>query len=355
MNLLIFILFLVVGFWGSERNIHNKKTPTWFKLFFMCLFILCGMSRIGHSKEFSDLTYYIDYFENDVSTYFEPGYLLLTEFVKKVFGQAGKYLVLVVGVFISLCLCFSYRILEKGNQYETSRKEFFFIFTFLFLVYWGLAFEAERIRIGLATSLLILSTSLAFGRYGYWSYIPSVFAIFFQYTTIIYLPIVWLIQKEFSLPSKQIYYTWLVILLIFDFLVINFNVFNSLFIFEYINLIDFEQISHYQNYDELSQGSYSLQYFWYHLAPLFFLIGDFKDKQFNKGVLLYFIGLTLSSFMQTITGGHRVADMLEIMIVFPLTYSLINNKVKIRNFHKAFYVYIIVQATMCARYLSISI
>lgn len=350
MNIFAFILFLVGGFVGCNKNIRNKKTGQTLNLIFFCLFILCGISRIGHTYDYSDLTYYIDYFENDISTYFEPGYLFFTELIK-LFGQNGYVLVLSVGLFIVLIISISSFLLERK---VIRTKNTFFIFCFLFFVYWGLAFEAERIRIGMATSLLVLSTTLAFCRYRYIPYVFAILAILFHFTTIIYVPVIWFIQKDFKLLTRQFYYIWLVCLACFDFFTVNFKIFNSLFIFKYVNLLSIEQISHYSEYEVLGESSYSLQYLWYHIAPLCFYIGNFKCKYFNNGVFIYFIGLTFSSLMQSIPAGHRIADMFEIMIIFPLVFMLATPAINKKSYRSVVCLYIIVQAIMCARYLSIS-
>lgn len=360
MNLLIFSLFLLIGFYASHMNMKGKKTSTFIKLLFVLSFILCGISRVGHSKDYSDLTYYVDYFENDVTTYFEPGYLFFTEIIKVLFGSNGTYLVFCVGVLVASIICYCCYILESKyekakmqNTLTKSKGEMFFIFSFMFFVYWGLAFEAERIRIGIATTFLVLSTAMCFCKYRYTPYIYSIAAIFFQYTTIIYLPIVWLLQRDFVLPNKRVYIIWLILLLIIDFLVINFNIFNSLFIFHYLEMLDIDQVGHYMEYESEGKGIYSLQYLWYHITPFLLFGGDFRDKDFNKGVLLYFIGLTLSTMLQTIPAGHRVADMFEIMIIFPLLFEFVSNSISMAKYKFVFSFYILMQAIMCARYLSI--
>lgn len=353
MNFYIFIIFIIIGYVGCIKNINNNHTSISLKLIFYVLFILCGVSRIGHTQEYSDLTHYIDYFENDISTYFEPGYLLFTQFIRCTLGGNGTCLVFGVGLFISIVIYLCVFLLERNLRNNMITKEVFFLFSFFFFVYWGLAFESERIRIGMATSLLILSTTMMFCQYRYISYIPCILAIFFQYTTIIFVPVLFLIQKEISLPSKRTYIIWLICLIIFDFFVKNFNIFSSSFIFQYLQFVNLEQVDHYMEYEIQSMGSYSLQYFWYHLAPLLFLGGNFKDKRFNKGVLLYYIGLTLSSIFQSLSAGQRVADMFTIMIIFPLMFAFVGRGIRVCKYKQIAFTYIVIQAVMSANYLSL--
>ena len=354
MDLLCFLSFLSIGLVGCFYNFRNKSTSVWLKLLFIVTFLLCGISRIGHTKDISDLTHYIDYFENDNVAYFEPGYLIFTQLIQ-LFGSKGFYLVLGVGVFISSIIWFCIFVLENNTKERYRRKEIFFIFMMLFCVYWGLAFEAERIRVGMATTLLVLSSSLLFCGYKYIYYIPALFAVVFQYTSVIFIPFLWILNKDIKLLSKKFYTYWLICLMLFDYVNINFGLFNSLFVFNYLQLLNFDQIDHYMEYEGQVTGSYSLQYFWYHLAPLLFIVkGDFKDRIFNKSALMYYIGLTLFSILQSIPAGHRIADFFYIMIIFPLVFMFMGCKISIIKYKKIFYCYIIIQAIMCARYLSIN-
>lgn len=355
MNLFIFISFIFFGIIGCNFFFLKKNVGIIYKILFIGLFILCGISRIGHTKDISDLTYYIDYFENDIVQYFEPGYIFFTYIVETTLGKNGYFLVFGVGVFISINILISIYLLNNKNSKEFKSIDIFFLFSFLFFIYWGLAFESERIRVGMATSLLVLSTALAYCKYRYYSYIPAILALSFQFTTIAYLPILWIIQRDFKLPSKRTYYLWLIGLLIFDFVTFNFQIYNSLFVFSYLKRLQLDQISHYMEYETFVVAHYDLQYFWYHFAPLLFLIGDFRNKDFNKGVLIYFMGLTLSSLLQNIPAGHRIADLFYIMIIFPIVFSFMENGVSVIKKKRILYIYITVQAVMCARYLGLSL
>ncbi len=324
MNIFGFFLFIICSLIGTKRNIDNRKVSNNFIICYFILFIYCCISRVGNTEDYSDLTHYISYFENDNNVYFEPGYILLTDLIKHIFGNSPTVLIVTIAVIITFCIYLTSLILNKLKfNYLPVRRSTLnsgFILIAVYLTYWGLAFGAERLRIGVATSLMILSLLLILNRK---KIIPSfliALAITFQFTISIIVPSLIMIgiivnKKANCFLSQKIFLIWF-LLLIFSrliFTVIGGGGPIQLFMGNIQNIIVAFDLNHYDSYvynSAVNSGSIiSMKEIFYYICGYVMIHRSSKCIEYNLVVFIYFIGLTLNIFLLGFNAGHRVYDM----------------------------------------------
>lgn len=166
MNLLLYILLTFVGFVGLNAELKSFKSNKFLFLLFTFLFVLIACLRIDSNLFLGDLSYYIDYFKDDSETYFEPGYVMLTQIVKFVFGKNEYALVVVISLWIIAFVIFASKIcitsMRNNIVYVPCNETSYYFSLFYFVCfYWGCFFVWQTFRIGLATSILFCASALA--------------------------------------------------------------------------------------------------------------------------------------------------------------------------------------------------
>lgn len=323
MNIIIFVIFVVLTFIGVKKDVNGINISKSFYYFYFIAFIICGLSRIGNTKEESDLTYYLDYFVGGISTYFEPGYLIFTNIIKTYLGANPYTLIAIIGLIISVC-CYNISAIittkENNNVSLKNRFHYGFILIGVYLTYWGLAFEAERLRIGIATSLMLVSlTLILYGK----RILPTILlalALTFQFTIGIIIPVLifvaFIIRLNYNLiPKRDSFLLWYCILVIIRIILYLTGWAGPVILImdKMQILIGASDLNHYDNYVNgvigSGSGYISLKEIFYYVCGFFMICHGTKFMKYNIIVFIYFIGLTLNVFLIGLDAGHRVYDM----------------------------------------------
>ncbi|MDD3945595.1 MAG: EpsG family protein [Bacteroidales bacterium] len=362
MSLYLFLFMFLLGYVCTIRELSYKQNKGVYRILFFGLFVLTAISRVGHSYDYSDLTNYVDYFKSGNLAYFEIGYVWLTDLIDKNIGTKGVHLVFVVSMwtlfFASLSVILNK--LEDSKSFLAIPKSVihgnlmsgYYTLVFMFSVYWGLAYAAEGLRNGLATSLLLCSASLCISGYIAVSLIPIFIATLFHSSAIAFLivPMCFLFVK--NILKKSILLKWFITLLIFDVIMQATDHFNATVIFSRAVGIDLAATERLLIYKDSDVGNYfSTQYITYHLIGYIMLLGPLDEKRYNKSVLIFFIGLTMGSLFQTTAIVMRIQWLFFVMSVFSIYYM--GQSQRVRNKTKAMVITLlsIVQAIMILRYL----
>lgn len=369
MNIIIFSFFIIYSLLGIKKETISQKNTRIFYYGYFLLFIICGLTRIGNSPEYSDLTNYVFYFNNDRAVYFEPGYLWLTQVIKDYFGGSPYTLITIIGSIIVLCIYFSTEIIKNGeyNNKYNNRGSFRYGFTLIaiYLTYWGLAFEAERLRIGIATSLFILSfIAILYGK-NLISLFLICIAVTFQYTITITIPILLLAKfseksKNFLALKRKSFLIWYIILVG---LRIGLYLVGSVgpvvyFLGSIQNIIGLTEMNHYDSY--VSQifeggGGISLKELFYYVCGYFMIRKEVHNTKYKIIVFVYFLGLSLSVFLIGFSAGHRISDIFISVNCIAVAYM---GWMKLMP-NKAYWLYLLaivfMQSIMSVNYLGVTI
>lgn len=352
----------LLGYVCTIRELSHKQNKGVYRILFFALFVLTAVSRVSHSYDYSDLTNYIDYFQSGNLAYFEIGYIWLTDLIENNIGTNGAHLVSVVSIwtFFFASLSVILNKLEDSKSFLAIPKSVihgnlmsgYFAQVFMFSVYWGLAYAAEGLRNGLATSLLLCSASLCISGYIAVSLIPIFIATLFHSSAIAFLivPICFLFVKNNL--TKSILLKWFIILMVFDVIMQVTGLFNATDIFSRIVGIDLAAAERLLVYEDSDVGNYfSTQYITYHLIGYIMLLGPLDEKRYNKSVLIFFVGLTMGSLFQTTAIVMRIQWLFLVMSIFAIYYMGQSQRVRKKTKAMVITVLSIVQAIMIIRYL----
>lgn len=332
MNLLLYIIMAVLGLAGTLHELLFKRTAYTLLGAVLLLYVVTMCSRIGYSNpEVADLNGYIEFFQDANESYFEPGYVFVTDLTRWVFGNSPYVLLSMVSLWIiSFVMLAGWIVCKLPRQSLTDLESIAFYPTCLFFVfslYWGSHFGSETLRIGMATSLLFCSCALAINHRTSWAFLFALFAILFHTTAIIFALFVLILSVIPDLDIKQ-FSIWFVIMLILDVL---FNI-SSSYTLPYISQLfetieEVEMLTHYSEYSTQESDSYfNTQYLTYHLFGLAMIFGDLSDTRYNKAVKFYFVGLAMGTIFQSILVAMRIQWLFLAMIAFVLYFFVTNEK-----------------------------
>lgn len=301
-NLLLYIAVVFTGFLGAYLEIFKKKRNVFHLLLFFILFYFAATSRIDHTYDYSDFEHYIDYFLSDNDAYFEPGYVFITSLIKENLGYIPLYYVSFFFLLIAMGTIIIERLLhvQYCQLYGINSKSFNYLFTFLciYCVYTGMSACCESPRPGLASTIMIISVTLALGR----KWLPSLIILFLSATihtqTLIILP-GFLLLYFIDTISLKILKLWFVILVVLGLLVGGFKIFDFSVLNYLINVLDgYSDASHYEAYLTASEESFlSTQWITKHVIALLLLFGNQTNKLYNRATVLYYLGLTIGAIM----------------------------------------------------------
>ena len=327
MNLLLYILLAFVGFIGLNDELKSFKSNKALFSLFSLLFVLIACLRIDSNLFLGDLSYYIDYFKDDSETYFEPGYALLTQIVKIVFGKNEYALVIVISLWVIFFVIFASNIcvasMRNNNIYLPCRKTSYYYTLFYFVCfYWGCFFVWQTFRIGLATSILFCASALAINKKMKLSLLVALISIFFHTSCFIFVLGI-IVLCFVNMPSFKQYVVWFILIIVFR--LVSFFTFSIGGVLESIILMD-DMFSHYSYYltaEDIDSG-FSIQDVIYHVFGLIMLRGNLRDPRYNRAVMIYFLGLTAGVIFMGSGITMRIQWLFLSMVVFPLYYFVLD-------------------------------
>lgn len=364
MSITFYFLMVLFGYLGMKREILDGKKSSSCLIGLLVLFICAICSRVGHGYDYSDITYYVDYFLNDNNVYFEPGYVFFIDTIKFLWGYRPLFYIASVGLWIIVFVLLSNRIgfmlsprtLLTGEIQENNNTLYSYSCTFFFLfsLYWGCSFGCEVIRLGMAISILFCSMAFAVNEKYLYAIPFVVIAFFFQYTSLVFMSA--LIVLYYLKPlTKKVYIYWVICLIFGDFL-FAVGLAPSLLGSSFLNqVLSFSDVfSHYEAYDNYKEGDISwlsLQYIAYYVFAFYMLAGNLDSERYNRSIMIYYIGLTFGVLLRGTDYAMRIQWIFFPSIVFALYYyitegcSIAKKKLYIAS------LYSIIQMAMAIRYL----
>lgn len=359
MNLFFYLLMVASGFIGTLHELLYKRTNYYLLGSVLVLYVITMCSRIGFSDpEKSDLNSYLEFFEDAEETYFELGYLFITNIARNIFGKSPYVLISTVDIwiiaFVMLAAWLSGRQFKHVIDREEDDDVFFYptCFFFIFSLYWGSHFGSETLRIGMATSLLYCSCALAVNSKMLSAFIIALVTVLFHTSAIVFAIFVLVLYIVPNLNLKWFSFVFTV-LLILDVLL---NIFNSYSIpyvsqlFEMMSEID--EMTHYAAYSTQEASSYfDTQYLTYHILGFAMLFGDLSDSRYNKAVQFYYVGLAFGTFFQSILVVMRLQWLFLAMVVLVLYYFVINDRYSLPVRLSVLSVFSVIQQIMLLRVL----
>lgn len=368
MNLILVCMMFLVGMIGSFLEIFKKKSYLIIQWLFILLFVLCILSRIGHSAVYSDFSVYLRTFVTGNNLYFESGYLKYCDVIKRILGDNEKVFVVVNASFIMIIICNAIRVLNVGidgeevnkfgiKEYIFSRKSVNYISSvlFAFTAYWGIVFAGEGIRQGIGITIAILAIALIMVDKIFLGLILLIISIQFHNSMYIVFPIILIMLLIKRYPSKKFFMGWFILLIIFDIIInmtplLNVDFLNNI-LNKYSNLAPISRFFIYSN-TQAEMNYFSTQYIFYHILAILILRLDFKNKFVCKSVFLYYIGLSLGTIFSKTIIVMRIEWVFLPMIFFSSYFFLRENKqISDKNKFVVLSGYSLLQIIMVLRYL----
>ncbi len=355
MSLELYIFMAVIGYLAALHEIMFRRTNWWLLGMTIIVFVMTVCSRLGYEYDYSDLSDYLHYFMEENDSYFEPGYVFVTDIIRFLFGDYPVLLITFVAIWVVSFVLLSAKLTTKRLEENSFREILFFpsCLIFVFILYWGCSFACEILRNGMAISLLFCSAVLAINNKYLWAFLICLSALLFHYTAVIFLlGLLFLVIVDKL--EKQTYYCWFAILVIMDLFIGFFISFEIPVVNDLFNMIDeLEMLSHYESYagEDIDGSYFSTQYITYHLLGLLMLEGDLKDKSYNRAVLLFYVGLSLGTMFQTTRFVTRIQFPYLAMVVLVLYYYLVNHGRSFWEKQVVLCSYALIQSVMVLRYL----
>lgn len=330
MNLLLYFMMALTGFAGTLHELLFKRTAYVLFTVTLLLYLVTMCSRVGYSNpEVADLNGYIEFFQDANESYFEVGYVFMTDLTRSVFGNSPYVLLVMVSLWIiSFVMLAGWMVCKLPRQSMTDSIAFYpTCLFFVFSLYWGSHFGSETLRIGMATSLLFCSCALAINHRTLLAFLFALLAILFHTTAIIFALVVLILSVIPDLNTKQ-FSIWFVVMLILDVLFY----FSSSYTLPYISQLfevieEVEMLTHYSEYSTQESDSYfNTQYMTYHIFGFAMIFGDLSDTRYNKAVKFYFVGLAMGTIFQSILVAMRIQWLFLAMIAFVLYFFITNEK-----------------------------
>lgn len=255
---------------------------------------------------------------------FEVGYVAFNQFIKFFAGNFYRILLFVIpAINIGLITFASKRIMchvdreVYGMDDGRGRKFNFVLMLCLYTCYFGLLYNGIILRAGLALSLLFC----AFAMYMDKKYISmaAFFALAFAFhrMALIGMFIVLIYHILPALKRKHYLYIWSSIG-IFALIhggdrLIKFTVSFIQMIFSRVSFLTF---SHYL--DNLKQGQIGFKNVFFYLIGLVLLLKEVNSKIYYKILNIYYLGLLVMVFINSIAGAGRIYDYMNIYMVMAL-------------------------------------
>jgi hypothetical protein len=182
-------LFLVFSISLFLTNLRTKYKNLIFILLILVLILTAGL-RIPNSDR--DYQNYITLFDSAPDINIEPSFILISIFVKSIFGNTPIILFIIFS-FVSI-----------GIKYFALKRitELWFISIFLYFSYYFILHDLTQIRAGVAASLLFLLLPTIYNRNPLQFIFISVLAISFHYSAFIFL-FLWFFKQ--GLNNKILY------------------------------------------------------------------------------------------------------------------------------------------------------
>jgi hypothetical protein len=341
----------LVGYVGLVDELKNRRTKKGLFFLFIFLFVLIACLRIDSVKDLGDLEFYIDYFKDDYDSYFEPGYVFVTNVIKTLFGHNSYALVTIVALWVVICTVLASKICSKHvtyNRDDRNHSSYYLCLFFLVCFYWGCFFSWQTLRIGLAIPILYCSSAFAINGKKKMSLLVALFSILFHTSCVIFL-LGMIIVCYIEMLSKKQYQLWFVIILVF-------SLFSS-FVISLGNLIESVVMSnvlfsHYIEYldpEPVTSSPFSPQTIAYLFFGYMMLKGDLANKLFNRAVLIYYLGLTAGVVFAGTGIAMRIQWLFLAMVIFPLYYFAICKRYPLKSRISILLLYTIIEQVMTIR------
>lgn len=354
MEILLYVLMCIVGFIGVAKELNTTRSNSGFYYTFLILFLIIACIRLDSKMELGDINYYIDYFEDDVTSYFEPGYIYFTKAIKFIFGFNPYILIASASVWIFVfCnlaskICSNYIPKDLDYLLSNQKTSFYISLTYFVCVYWGCYFAWQTLRIGLATSIMLCSSAFFINNKIKHSVVLALFSILFHTSCVIFAAGIFILSVLKPLKCNA-FLCWIIIIIITRIVTVDLsaviNVVGTLGDVE--TLERFAAYSDPERFNEL--GFFGAQNIFYHVSAFLMLKGDLKDPRFNKAVLLYYFGLTLGVLFQYSEITMRIQSLFLTMIVFVLYYFSIDKHFKLKTKLLIIFAYTIVEMGFAIR------
>lgn len=347
MNLIFFVLLSLLGWITTKYELAGKRVSGIIFLFFYTLFVFTVCSRIGHSPASTgDLPVYLDRFKDGEEAYFEIGYVCFMNLVKFVFGNNVYIYVALIAVLLLTSVHYSVLLCKK---YLSSSMCFgTMMILFVFSLYWGV-FLCDVIRLGMAMSFIIIACALTINEKYISAIFSSLLAMLFHTSSVIFVVGVLFLMVKKDVGGKFLKY-WFFIMLIFDVIVVLFNVafVNVGHFFDTIS--QYEMLSHYGNYSEDEVGPYfSTQYVTYHIIGYFMMKGNLSNLKYKRAVILYYIGLLMGSLFQFTVIYMRIQWIFLPMVIFVIYYYCNDSTIRFKKKVTVVSVFALLQQIMIVR------
>lgn len=368
MNLILVCMMFLVGMIGSFLEIFKKKSYLIIQWLFVFLYVLCILSRVGHSATYSDFTTYLRTFVAENNLYFESGYVTYCDFIRRIFGNSEKIFAIVNACFISIIIYSAVRVLNIGiegncikkfgiKKYIFNRQPVNYVSSMLlvFTAYWGFAFAGEGIRQGIGITIAILAFAFIMVDKVLVGLVLIIVSIQFHNSMYIVLPVLLLMLLIRKYPSRKFFLWWIILLIVSDFIInmtplLNIDFLNNIFN-KYRDSTLVTRFFIYSN-TKFEINYFSTQYIFYHLLAILMLGLDFNNKFVCKSVFLYYIGLSFGTIFSKTIIVMRIEWVFLPMIFFSIYFFLRDNEQISKNNKFVFLSgYALLQVIMALRYL----
>lgn len=322
MNFVLIIIIILFSFVCSQRNIKRNSIA----FIFVCLIALIIAFR---NMKVPDTIEYVEWYLKDYDIFdfgsspYEKGYTVFSRTLHTLFGNNYQlfffifpllnfYLLSKVGKIICNAISSSKGI--HGKPIIVTYNVFLLIITYF--SYYGLYHNAIVLRAGVATTLLMISLAYFLRNRGKFDIIASLLffllALSFHTSTLVCLPMYWLVRHNLSF-SKRIYHIILTnILLIYilsPYLGVIMNPINQLFLIMgnsgYAELAKFE---YYQGASTFANEGISFKFLYYYIWGWLFVDNKYKIDIWYRMINIYLIGLLVWAIFRPILWVERITD-----------------------------------------------
>lgn len=321
MNIYLFAALFLTGAAGTIYEFRHKKNNYCIAGIFCILFVATAVSRVYRVNELrahSDMIYYLRCYSEGNSSYFALGYRVLSKALYML--HCNEYVL--IGVIASLnigCVVIAYsRLISSKKRKQEENKGFLCSVLFTYAMYWGFLFTTENIRQGIAVSVCILATALMINEQFIVSIITFVIACLFHKSIFAASIILIVIRFWNKNMCRRKYIIWLLAIIIIDFVfsIIRVNYGDPVTSLMSVIVQGISSLyapanrilAYFANQQTQNTlfGYMTTQYIFYNMVAIWLVSGDMEDDLLNQSVFVYFIALTIGTFLRGFIAVIRV-------------------------------------------------
>lgn len=281
---------------------------------------------------------------------YEPGFQTMTKLYKLLLDDNYTIYFLMITVINLIIVDYSMQRISKvyyaeendeqsNSVYITLYEKFIYNNNFsifpltLYVAYYGLYFNAIVLRVGIALSLVILSTSFALKEKKYktdyfWIVLILTISYFFHSTALlgIIINLIIVFSKRFS--NKTYIVLWILIGLFYFSNItsrLGDTIFGMITSLNSLTVVS-TKLENYEGYDIFNAQGISFKFIFYYLMSFVLLFENVNSKIYFKILNILFVGLFLFAIFRSVLLIERVTDYFLLFTIIAFYFYLLQQK-----------------------------